>query len=173
MSALSSNNSPQTICCIGEVLWDALPEGLFLGGAPLNVCCHLIALGEQALMVSRIGKDRLGHEVVRHLESRGMSTRYLQTDESAETGFVEVELSSNGGPGYEIIEPAAWDSISFTGEVEALAKKADIVVFGTLGQRSEVSRSTIQQLVKQSTLSVCDINLRPPFDDPSIVEDSL
>ena len=168
-----SSNSRQTICCVGEVLWDALPEGLFPGGAPLNVCCHLHALGEQALMVSRIGSDRLGQEIVRQLESRGMSARYLQTDEQVETGFVEVNLSVKDGPGYEIIEPAAWDFISLTDEAETLATKADIVVFGTLGQRNDVSRKTIQQFIKKSALVIYDVNLRPPYDEPSIVENSL
>lgn len=168
-----SPNSPQTICCIGEVLWDALPEGLFLGGAPLNVCCHLHALGEQALMISRVGNDRLGHEAIRHLKSRGVSTQYVQTDEETETGFVEVSLSSEDGPGYEIIEPAAWDYILFTDEVKTLAKTADFVVFGTLGQRNKVSQKTTRQFIKKDTLGMYDVNLRPPYDDPSIVEHSL
>lgn len=171
MSDLS--NSPQTICCIGEVLWDALPEGLFLGGAPLNVCYHLTVLGEQALMVSRVGNDRLGREALRNLKNRGVPAGYLQTDEEIETGFVKVNLSQKEGPDYEIIEPAAWDFISFTDSVAKLAKAADIIVFGTLGQRSEVSRKTIQQLIKGDALGVYDVNLRPPFDDPSIVRYSL
>jgi fructokinase len=169
-----SLTSRYTVCCIGEVLWDALPAGLFLGGAPLNVCCHLKALGEQAVMISQVGADRLGREALRNLNAKGVRTDHIQIDSRAETGFVEVDLAKKEGPDYDIVEPAAWDFIEYNPSVQALAKEADVVVFGTLAQRNEVSRRTIQSLIKRDdVLRIYDINLRPPYNAPAIVRESL
>ncbi len=162
------------ILCVGEVLWDALPEGLFLGGAPLNVARHLHALGERAVMVSRVGTGRLGREARRRLEARGMTTDLVQTDDALETGFVTVTLDAEGTPAYDIVRPVAWDALALTEELSERAAAAAAVVFGSLAQRSPASRRAVRDLCSGgSALKVFDVNLRPPYDDEGVVVASL
>jgi fructokinase len=161
------------ILCVGEVLWDALPEGLFLGGAPFNVACHLRAAGTPVAMVSRIGDDRLGDEVLRRAARYGVGTDLVQMDPVLPTGFVRVSVDDSGNPGYEILEPAAWDAIAPTEALLGRAARARAIVFGSLAQRNPVSRGTIQRLWDTDALMVFDVNLRPPFDDREIVRQSL
>jgi fructokinase len=161
------------ILCVGEVLWDALPEGLFLGGAPFNVACHLRAAGTPVAMVSRIGEDRLGDEVLRRAARYGVGTDLVQTDPVLPTGFVRVSVDDSGNPGYEILAPAAWDAIAPTEALLGRAARARAIVFGSLAQRNPISRGTIQRLWDTDALMVFDVNLRPPFDDREIVRQSL
>ncbi|MFB6279788.1 MAG: carbohydrate kinase [Salinibacter sp.] len=161
------------ILCVGEILWDALPGGLFLGGAPFNVASHLRALGRETAFVSRVGDDRLGHEALRRMRARGLGTDLMQIDDSLPTGFVQVELGGTGEPGYEILEPAAWDAITLTDALGRHAEHADALVYGSLAQRARTSRQTIRQLCETEALRVFDINLRPPFVDPAVVERSM
>lgn len=163
----------RAILCVGEVLWDALPAGLFLGGAPFNVACHLRQLGEDAAIVSRVGDDVLGREALRRLRHRGLSDDGVQVDETLRTGFVEVELDAEGSPGYTIIEPVAWDAIALTEAVQGQARQAQALVYGSLAQRREPSRTTIRTLWEAPATKVFDVNLRPPFVKRSIVEASL
>ena len=161
------------ILCVGEILWDALPDGLFLGGAPFNVACHLQALGQEVAFVSRVGDDRLGLEALRRMRARSLGTDLMQIDDSLPTGFVQVALGGTGEPDYEILEPAAWDAITFTDTVGQNAEHADALVYGSLAQRALTSRQTIQRLCEAEVLRVFDINLRPPFIDQAVVERSL
>ncbi len=162
------------ILCVGEILWDALPEGLFLGGAPLNVARHLHVLGEEVAVVSRVGNDPLGAEARRRLRAQGLADALVQIDDSLPTGFVRVALDdATGEPDYEIVEPAAWDAIAFTDALQQHAEGAAALVFGSLAQRAAPSRNTIQRLCKTDALRVFDINLRPPYVDRAVVEHSL
>jgi fructokinase len=164
---------PAPILCIGEVLWDALPAGLFLGGAPFNVACHLHQLGETVTIASRVGDDALGREAQRRIRARGIDDAYIQVDLQHRTGFVEVALNATGIPAYTIIEPVAWDAIEYT---EALANQAQAVraiVFGSLAQRRSPSRETIQALWATDASVVFDVNLRPPFVERAVIERSL
>jgi fructokinase len=161
------------VLCVGEVLWDALPEGLFLGGAPFNVACHLRAAGVPVSMVSRIGADRLGDEVIRRAARYGVGTDLLQVDSGLPTGFVRVDVDGAGNPAYEILAPVAWDTIEASEALIARAARARAIVFGTLAQRHEVSRRTIQRLWDARALMVFDVNLRPPFENAALVERSL
>lgn len=161
------------ILCVGEMLWDALPEGLFLGGAPFNVACHLQALGQEAAFGSRVGDDRLGQEALRRMHARGLSTDLMQIDDSRPTGFVQVELGDTGEPDYNIFEPAAWDALTVTDPLQNHAEHADALVYGSLAQRALPSRRTIEHLYRADLLCVFDINLRPPFIDRTVVERSL
>ena len=161
------------VLCVGEVLWDSLPEGLFLGGAPFNVACHLRATGAPVAMVSRIGSDRLGNEVLRRAARYGVSTDLIQSDAELATGFVRVDIDPSGNPSYEILAPAAWDAIETNDELVARAQNARAIVFGTLAQRNSISRETIRALWKTEALIVFDVNLRAPFEDRAIVEESL
>lgn len=157
------------ILCLGEVLWDALPAGLFLGGAPLNVACHLREAGRGVRLASRVGNDELGREVLRRMTRRGLATDLVQVDRELPTGFVIVALDEAGSPSFDVVEPSAWDRLELTDELVHAAKQADAVVFGSLAQRSKTSRETIQRVIREAKLSVFDINLRPPFDDLATV----
>jgi fructokinase len=161
------------VLCIGEVLWDSLPEGLFLGGAPFNVACHLRATGTPVAMVSRIGRDRLGDEVLRRAARYGVTTDLVQSDPELATGFVRVDIDPSGNPSFEILAPAAWDAIETTDALLRRAKDARAIVFGTLAQRNATSRQTIRALWETDALVVFDVNLRAPFEDRAIVAESL
>jgi fructokinase len=162
------------ILCIGEILWDALPEGLFLGGAPFNVARHLHALGESVAFVSRVGDDRLGREALRRLRAQGLDASLVQQDDTLPTGFVQVALDAKTDePDYEIVEPAAWDAIVRTDSLTRRAEQAEALVYGSLAQRAEGSRRTIQRLWETDALRVFDVNLRPPFIDRERIEQSL
>ncbi|GAC1480032.1 MAG: carbohydrate kinase [Gemmatimonadaceae bacterium] len=165
--------SKAEVLCVGEVLWDGLPEGLFLGGAPFNVACHLRATGTRVAIVSRVGDDRLGDEVIRRAARYGVEVDLLQTDPLLPTGFVRVRVDEAGNPEYEILAPAAWDAILPTPALLDRAARARAIVFGTLAQRDETTRGTIRRLWQSPALKVLDVNLRPPFDDREIVRRSL
>lgn len=161
------------IMCIGEILWDSLPRGLYLGGAPFNVACHLQSLGEQVVFVSRVGGDVLGTEARRRLRNRGLSDALVQIDRRFPTGFVEVKLSADGIPSYVIVEPAAWDRIALTEDLVDRAVHARAIVFGSLAQRGRTSRATLRALLDTEAVKVFDVNLRPPYLDKKIVAASL
>jgi fructokinase len=164
------------VLCVGEVLWDSLPEGLFLGGAPFNVACHLRATGTPVSMVSRVGSDRLGDEVLRRAARYGVGTELIQVDDALPTGFVRVHVDERGNGSYEICEPVAWDALEATESLLARAAHAKAIVFGTLAQRGAATRTTIERLwtvAAQRALMVCDVNLRTPYDDLEIVRASL
>ena len=161
------------ILCVGEVLWDALPEGLFLGGAPFNVACHLRGAGLPASMVSRIGDDRLGEEVLRRATRYGVGVDLIQIDPTLPTGFVRVAIDEGGNPAYEILAPAAWDAIEPSEPLLRRAREARAIVFGSLAQRDARSRATIARLWESDAMAVFDVNLRPPFDDRDVVDRSL
>lgn len=165
-------SSTGLVLVIGEVLWDALPRGLFLGGAPLNVAAHLHTLGLAVQFASRVGDDRLGREVRRRIERRGMDTTLLQSDAEWETGYVEVDLDAHGVASYTIVEPVAWDRIAWTDALAEAAASASMVVFGSLAQRTAQTRSTITRVLEAATEAtvVYDINVRPPHVDRGTVE---
>jgi len=165
-----------TVIGLGEVLWDFLPSGRRLGGAPANFayCSHL--LGSRAVVASRIGNDALGYEVRERLGQAGISDDFLQPDSSHPSGTVTVKLDSQGQPNYEITEGVAWDFMEWTQEWESLARSADAVCFGSLAQRSEQSRRTILKFLdatRKDALRVFDVNLRQRFYSAEIIESSL
>ncbi|MDQ6635109.1 MAG: carbohydrate kinase [Gemmatimonadota bacterium] len=165
--------SSSEILCVGEVLWDALPEGLFLGGAPFNVACHLRAAGTPVSMVSRVGSDRLGQEALRRAARYGVGVDLVQVDDTLPTGFVSIAVDDAGIPTYEIVAPAAWDAIGVSDALLARAAKARAIVFGSLAQRHATSRHTIERLLDTKALKVFDVNLRPPFEDREVVRRSF
>jgi fructokinase len=161
------------ILCFGELLWDALPAGLFLGGAPFNVACHLSAAGARVAMVSRVGVDRLGEEAMRRAVSFGVATDLIQIDPELPTGFVRATVDDAGEARYEILAPAAWDAIDATDALLTRAQQAQCIVFGSLSQRQKMSRTTLERLWRSKALMVFDINLRPPHEDVDAVRKSL
>src|SRR5262249_44084458 len=128
---------------IGELLWDLLPSGPQLGGAPANFAYISSLLGVHAVVVSRVGEDDLGREARQICASLGLDISHLQTDPSFPTGTVNVKLDDRGQPEFEIVENVAWDYISPTISLQMIAAKADVVCFGSLAQRRDPSRTTI------------------------------
>jgi fructokinase len=161
---------------VGEVLWDLLPAGRQLGGAPANFAYHAHALGAEALVVSRVGNDALGREILDRLGSLGLPTKGVAVDAAAPTGTVSVELSDDGQPRFTIHENVAWDYLTAEEPVLALARRADAICFGSLAQRNARSRHSIRKLVAPTparALRIFDINFRQQFYSLEIVEASL
>ncbi len=160
---------------IGELLWDILPSGSQLGGAPANFAVMAGRLGNHAAILSRIGYDELGRKAVESLDPLPVDTSFLEVDPENETGRVTVSFES-GQPSYTIHQPAAWDSLELTARWAQLAERADAVCFGSLAQRCAQSRQTIQTLVALTSAScvrVFDVNLRAPFYSGAVIRESL
>lgn len=159
---------------IGEALWDMLPAGRQLGGAPSNFAYHMSQFGFDATAVSAVGRDAAGDDLISELDSR--SLKHLMPRVDHPTGTVEVTLDSAGVPQYDIRRDVAWDFIPLTPELQSLASACRCVCFGSLAQRSAVSRATITALLDampQQTLKVFDINLRQEYYGRDVVEASL
>jgi fructokinase len=166
---------------VGEVLWDLLLTGPQLGGCPANFAYHAHALGAQAKIITRVGNDDRGREIIRRFREMGLPDTTVQVDSTSPTGTVKVELSGNGLAHFTIQENVAWDCIAATPEAIAAARAADAICFGSLAQRCEPSsgkssRATILTLVaaaRVDALRVFDINLRQQFYSRSVIEESL
>ena len=159
---------------LGEALWDCLPEGRKLGGAPANFAYHTSQFGNEAYAVSAVGNDELGDETIQAFEEKKLNYALPRVD--FPTGTVQLTLDGDGIPSYDIKEGAAWDNIPFTPELEALARRSRAVCFGSLAQRSEVSRQTIYRFLDSTPkdcLRIFDINLRQNFYSKEIIRESL
>jgi len=160
---------------IGELLWDLLPTGSHLGGAPANFACMATLLGASGVVVSRVGGDQLGREALAELERHGVDCSQVQTDAGHPTGSVRVTLASDGNAGYEITRNVAWDYLEWTPALAKLASEADAICFGTLAQRSPSSRETIRWALgcsRPECLRILDVNLRAPFASLEVLQDS-
>ena len=158
---------------IGEILWDMLPGGKALGGAPANFAYHAQRLGEEGWAVSAVGDDPLGAEILDLVAEKKLHGIITVTDKP--TGTVLVELDERGVPAYNITEDVAWDNIPFTPEMESLAARADAVCFGSLVQRMN-SRDSILRFLRATrpqALKVFDINLRQHYYSPEVIDASL
>src|SRR5882762_7904748 len=161
---------------VGEVLWDLLLTGAQLGGAPANFAYHAHALGAHAQVVTRVGNDDYGREIIRRFHEMGLPETTVQVDKTSPTGTAKVALSGDGLAHFTIQDNVAWDCIAMTNEAVAVARSADAICFGSLAQRCEPSRRTIQRLVAETpadVLRVFDINLRQQFYSHGVVEQSL
>ncbi|MBD8388936.1 carbohydrate kinase [Dysgonomonas sp. BGC7] len=159
---------------LGEILWDVFPERKVLGGAPANFAYHVSQFGFNGYTVSAIGEDLLGKEILSSLEDKKLN--YLIETTDYPTGTVQVSLNKSGVPQYEICENVAWDNIPFTARTENLAKNTQTVCFGSLAQRSAVSRETIRKFLAampEDSLKIFDINLRLDYYTKEIIEESL
>ena len=152
-----------TVLAYGEVLWDLLPTGPVLGGAPFNFVYRVQSLGDRGLMVSRLGRDELGEEALGIIRGLGMDTGHLQWDAERPTGTVEVSFDERRNPEFNIIRGVAYDHIEPTEAALAAAARADCLCFGTLIQRARTSRDTLGRLLEafEGRLGILDINLRP------------
>jgi len=161
---------------LGEVLWDFLPSGKLLGGAPTNFAYMACVLGDLGTVASRVGKDRLGQEARHQLEQLGLNTEYLQEDSHSRTGTAGVAIDSSGQPSFTIEESVAWDGLQWTPEWDELSARADVICFGSLAQRSEVSADTINRFLsncKSGTLRIFDVNLRQSYYEKDVLNRSL
>ena len=165
--------SKKVIVGIGEILWDMLPSGKALGGAPANFAYHASRLGEEGWAVSAIGDDALGREILDIVAEKGLKSLISVTDRP--TGTVQVTLDEHGVPSYNIMEDVAWDNIPFTPEMEALAHRADAVCFGSLVQRMGSRDAVLRFLraMRPEALKVFDINLRQHYYSRELLEASL
>ncbi len=159
---------------LGEALWDVLPEGKKLGGAPANFAYHAGQFGLDTFAISALGEDALAEETIEALKEHGLN--YLMPRVPYPTGTVQVTLAEGGIPTYEIKEGVAWDNIPYTDEMAEIAKNARAVCFGSLAQRNKVSRENIRKFLADTPadcLKICDINLRQQFYSKEILEDSF
>ena len=159
---------------LGEALWDVLPEGKKLGGAPANFAYHTGQFGLDTLAVSALGEDRLGDETIAAIEEHGLN--YMMPRVPYPTGTVQVTLDDEGIPAYDIKENVAWDNIPFTDEMKAVAQNCRAVCFGSLAQRNVVSRGTIKKFLSTTPddcMKIFDINLRQNFYTKEVIDDSL
>lgn len=169
-----SNSQQNYIVGIGEALWDMLPEGRKIGGAPANFTYHVSQFGLDAVAVSAVGDDELGAEIRHTFEEKDLQTQLATVPYP--TGTVAVTLDAKGIPQYEICEGVAWDNIPFSPELEALARNTIAVCYGTLAQRNSVSRKTIESFIAAMPadgIKICDINLRGTFYNKEILESSM
>ena len=166
-----------TVVALGEILWDMLPEGKRLGGAPANFAYHVSSYGRETAVVSAVGTDNLGRDALEAMNARHLGG-YIAQLSTHPTGTVAVTLDKKGVPSYKITENVAWDFIPWSNHLEKLAAKTDAVCFGTLAQRSPTSRQTILNFLNAMPddsrhLRIFDVNLRAPYWNSNIVAESL
>lgn len=178
MSNFSPPSSPSAatrpaVVCFGEILWDFLPDGAFPGGAPFNVAYHLHQHGLEAHIASAVGRDVLGGELLRRLQGWGIPTGSVTEHDGVPTGYVRATINARGDARYDIVQPVAWDEIPAEPALPAV-RRAAALVFGSLAQRSKANRTTLAALLRalpRGALRVFDVNLRPPFDDLTLVRE--
>jgi len=166
-----SNHHP--VVCFGEVLWDILPGGRVPGGAPVNVAYHLKKLGKNPCLITRVGDDKDGRDLMEVFSSLEVCTDFFQTDHQYETGKVFGRPNATGEMMYDIVSPSAWDYIGWDDTLEELVRKSNYFVFGSLACRNPNSRDTLFRLLKVAACRVLDINLRAPFYDIRIITELL
>ncbi len=158
------------VVSFGAVLWDVLPRGIFLGGAPLNVAAHLSKLGAEVTMVSAVGKDFLGEEALERMKMNQVDTHLVEQHEDLPTGTVKVTLDAKGNASYTIHENAAWDRIVLSKALLESVQKADAIVFGSLDARSNPNLETLTRMLNEKgPLRIFDVNLRAPYDNLDLV----
>lgn len=161
---------------VGEVLWDLLPSGPQMGGAPANFACHARQLGAEVRVITRVGDDVLGRQILDRFADMKIHSDMVQVDDRLPTGTATVALGADGTPQFTITNDVAWDALALTNEALESACKANAICFGTLAQRSKTSAHAIQGLLAAlppSVLTVFDINLRQNFYNQEILERSL
>lgn len=151
------------IVCFGEVLFDVFPNQKKIGGAPLNVATRLASFNNQVTIISAIGNDNLGSEIINFLKENKVETEHVQILNDFDTGSVTVNLDKKGVATYVIEHPKAWDKIQLNSNAKETIKNADALVFGSLATRDSVSKNTLYNLLEIANYKVFDVNLRPPF----------
>ena len=161
------------IVCFGEVLFDVFPTHTKIGGAPLNVGLRLASLGIETQIISRIGQDAKGKELLDFIEANDVSTAYIQTDSYFSTGEVTVKLDEKGSASYTINYPVAWDKIEANPKAHDIVSSADAVVFGSLVCRDTISYQSLLSLINSAKYKIFDVNLRAPFYTKELLSDLM
>ena len=163
------------VAAFGEILWDMLPSGPVIGGAPLNFTYRINELGNQGTIISCVGDDEYGKRAEQHLQQWGLSTEYVQRQENLPTGTVEIALDAQQEPHYTITPAVAYDQIRYQPELTPLVHQADCFCFGTLAQRDDISRQTLHDLLDHFSgqYVLYDVNLRPNTYTPEIIDRSI
>ena len=162
----------KNVVCFGEILWDVFPEEQKLGGAPFNVAAHLAQLGLRSHIITRVGKDELGNDIIKAVIQKDVFLE-IQVDTFLPTGIVNVLLDEKGIPTYKIQDPAAWDNISFVDHYRSLVRSAEALVFGSLACRSKTNFLTLKKLAAESTLRICDLNIRLDYYSEDLIKEIL
>jgi fructokinase len=162
---------PTEFYAFGEILWDCLPSGRHAGGAPFNVTAHLAQLGVSASLISAIGRDQLGDEILKVAQDKGVNTRFVRRARiGLGTGMVLVTVDAIGNATYELVQPAAWDEITVPAQALEAVGKARALIFGSLAGRSPYNLDQLDRLLAiNGPLKFFDVNLRPPFADLPLV----
>ncbi len=170
---MNSTINKSKIVCFGEVLFDVFPNHTKIGGAPLNVGLRLDSLGIETQIISRIGQDAKGKELLDFIEANDVSTTYIQTDSHYLTGEVTVKLDEKGSASYTINYPVAWDKIEATPEAHDIVSSSDAVVFGSLVCRDTASYQSLLSLLNVAKYKIFDVNLRAPFYTKELLSDLM
>ncbi|PIF62599.1 carbohydrate kinase family protein [Flavobacterium sp. 11] len=159
--------------CFGEVLWDIFPTHKKIGGAPLNVALRMNSFGVETTMISRVGADENGEDILSFLSSQEITTDLIQVTKEYKTGAVHVMINEKGNASYDILYPSAWDKIVETEIMDKVISEADVFVFGSLICRDEVSRSTLYDLLEKAKYKVLDANLRAPYYTKDVLNELM
>ena len=163
----------RNVLCFGEALWDVTPDGRTPGGAPMNVALRLAGFGVDTQLLTRVGNDEPGRELLKFLAGHGLATEHIQVDSRMPTGRVNVDMSTPESVSYEILVPAAWDFVDADEYLASVGTPCEIVVFGSLAAREPTSRGSLMRLLEHAQLGIFDVNLRPPFDERAAIEPLL
>ena len=162
-----------TITCFGEILWDVLPTSKQPGGAPMNVAADLRNFGLNAQLISRVGSDDLGRELIDFLAQKGIPAGLIQVGQTHLTGVAKANISDSNEVTYKILQPVAWDYIMPEPSLIDVVKQSDIFVYGSLAARSQQTHETLLTLLDVAPRKVFDVNLRAPHYNQQIVEELL
>lgn len=159
--------------CFGEVLWDIFPTHKKIGGAPLNVALRMNSMGVETTMISRVGADENGEDILSFLNSQEVTTDFIQVTNEYKTGAVHVMINEKGNASYDILYPSAWDKIVETELMDKVIAEADVFVFGSLASRDEVARKTLISLLDKAKYKVFDANLRAPYYTTEVLRELM
>lgn len=151
------------IVCFGEVLWDVFPKRKKIGGAPLNVALRLSSLNNRATIISSIGRDELGRELIDSLKGTKVNLDGIQTTNNYKTSEVVVTLDKSGSATYTIEQPCAWDFIEHTNRLKKITEEAEVFIYGSLASRMQTTYATLLKLISVASFKVFDVNLRKPY----------
>ena len=167
------NNNNLKAVCFGEVLWDVFPSHKKIGGAPLNVALRMKNLGIESTIISRVGLDEDGDEILSYINNQNVSSNSIQVGEDYKTGVVNVMINDKGNASYDILYPSSWDKITLTNEMIEKVSASDVFIFGSLICRDEISRSTLYALLDKAKYKVFDVNLRTPYFTIEVINELM
>lgn len=159
--------------CFGEVLWDIFPTHKKIGGAPLNVGLRMSSLGAISTIISRVGVDKHGADIISFLNDHNVSSDLILVEEEYKTGVVNVMINEKGNASYDIMYPSSWDKITLTNEMIEKVSESDVFIFGSLICRDEISRLTLCSLLEKAKYKVFDVNLRTPYYTIEVINELM